>query len=120
MPVEHAWPQPPYPTRPEPFGRLTPTDPDINPHLDPAARARVEKRLLAARSNGVFTPPSQARENIMLPGQFGGANWGASAADPTTGMLYVRTGHHPTIHQLSELDPARQPGNDGNANLGRE
>ena len=43
----------------------------------------------------------------MLPGQFGGANWGASAADPATGMLYVRTGHHPTIHQLTEFDPAR-------------
>ena len=120
MPGEHAWPTQPFPTRPEPFGRLTFTADDINPHLDSAARAAVEKRLRAARSDGVFTPPSEARENIMLPGQFGGANWGATAADPTTGMLYVRTGHHPTIHRLSEFDPARQPGNVGTASLGRE
>jgi quinoprotein glucose dehydrogenase len=120
MPGEHAWPTQPFPTRPEPFGRLTFTANDINPHLDPASRARVEKRFLAARSDGVFTPPSTARENIMLPGQFGGANWGASAADPTTGMLFVRTLHHATIHQLSEFDPARERGNAVDPNRGRE
>ena len=54
----------------------------------------------------------------MLPGQFGGANWGASAADPATGMLYVRTRHHPTIHRLTEFDPARERGNAADAQSG--
>jgi quinoprotein glucose dehydrogenase len=120
MPGEHAWPTQPFPTRPAPFGRQTFTANDINPHLDAAARASVEQRFLAARSDGVFTPPSDARENIMLPGQFGGANWGATAADPTTGMLFVRTGHHPTIHRLTAFDPTRQPGNAGDVTLGRD
>ena len=120
MPGEHAWPTQPFPTKPEPFGRLTFTAKDINPHLDPTSRASVEKRFLAARSDGVFTPPSESRESIMLPGQFGGANWGASAADPATGMLYVRTLHHPTIHQLTEFDPARERGAPADPNRGRE
>ena len=115
MPGEHAWPTQPFPTKPEAFGRLTFTAADLNPYLDPASRASVEKRFLAARSDGVFTPPSESRESIMLPGQFGGANWGAGAADPATGMLYVRTLHHPTIHQLTEFDPSeRTAAGDGN------
>ncbi len=120
MPGEHAWPTQPFPTKPEPFGRLSFTADDLNPHLDPASRASVEKRFLAARRDGVFTPPSEARESIMLPGQFGGANWGAGAADPATGMLYVRTLHHPTIHRLTEFDPARERGNAADGNRGRE
>jgi quinoprotein glucose dehydrogenase len=120
MPGEHAWPTQPFPTRPEPFARQTFTVDDINPHLDATARANVRQRFLAARSDCVFTPPSEARENIMLPGQFGGANWGASAADPTTGMLYVRSLHHPTIHRLTEFDPARQPGAAPTAAVGKD
>jgi quinoprotein glucose dehydrogenase len=120
MPGEQAWPTQPFPTRPEPYGRLTFTVDDINPHLDPETRASVRTRFLAARSDGVFTPPSEARENIMLPGQFGGANWGASAADPTSGMLYVRSLHHPTIHRLTEFDPSRQPAAAASADAGRE
>jgi quinoprotein glucose dehydrogenase len=118
MPGEHAWPTQPFPTRPEPFGRSTFTADDINPYLDPAARATVQKRFLAARHDGLFTPPSVDREHIMLPGQFGGANWGASAADPATGMLYVRNGTHPTIHQLREFDPTPRRASD-EPNLGR-
>jgi quinoprotein glucose dehydrogenase len=120
MPGEHAWPTQPFPTRPEPFGRLTFTATDLNPYLEPQDRANVEKRFLAARSDGVFTPPSTVRENVMLPGQFGGANWGASAADPTTGRLYVRALHHATIHKLTEFDPTRQAGPAVSADAGRE
>jgi quinoprotein glucose dehydrogenase len=120
MPGEHAWPTQPFPTRPEPFARLTFAARDVNPHLDAASRARVEQRFLAARSDGVFTPPSTRRENIMLPGQFGGANWGAGAADPTTGMLYVRSLNYPTIHQLTAFDPARQPGAAASADVGKD
>jgi quinoprotein glucose dehydrogenase len=120
VPGEHAWPTQPFPTKPEPFGRLTFTADDINPYLEPDERAKVRERFLAARNDGLFTPPTLDREWVMLPGQFGGANWGGSAADPTTGMLYVRTGHHPTIHQLREFDPATQASGGAGANRGRE
>jgi quinoprotein glucose dehydrogenase len=117
---EQAWPTQPFPTKPAPFGRLTFTGKDLNPHLDAEIAASLQKRFLAARSDGVFTPPAIDRETIMMPGQFGGANWGASAADPVTGMLYVRTGHYPTVHQLTAFDPARPRGNAPSATLGRD
>jgi quinoprotein glucose dehydrogenase len=120
VPGEHASPTQPFPSKPEPFGRLTFTVDDINPYLEPEQRARVRERLLAARNDGLFTPPTVDREFVLLPGQFGGANWGGSAADPTTGMLYVRTGHHPTIHQLREFDPNAQTGGGSGPDRGRE
>ena len=102
VPGEESWPTQPFPTRPEPFGRSTFTPDDINPYLDADERSKVRERLLATRNDGLFTPQSLEREVAMLPGQFGGTNWGGGAADPATGMLYVRTSHHPTIHQLRE------------------
>src|SRR6185503_11613852 len=39
--------------------------------------------------------------------ELGGANWGGSAADPTTGMLYVRAANQPGFHTL------REPGRGG-------
>jgi quinoprotein glucose dehydrogenase len=107
---EESWPTQPFPTRPAPFGRLQFTLAEINPYLDPQERDSIVKRFLAARNEGVFTPHALDREQIAIPGQFGGANWGGSAADPTTGMLYVRTTHHPTIHQLRVFDPDEREG----------
>jgi quinoprotein glucose dehydrogenase len=110
VPGEEAWPTQPFPTQPAPFARLAFKPDDINPHLTAQEKEQVVARLVAARNEGVFTPPTLDREQIILPGQFGGANWGASAADPTTGMLYVRTTDHPTIHRLREFDPNERSG----------
>jgi quinoprotein glucose dehydrogenase len=65
----------------------------------------LKRVLLAARHEGIFTPPTLTREWVMTPGQLGGANFGATAADPETGMVYVRSEDLPTIHQLREWDP---------------
>ncbi|MPZ21496.1 MAG: PQQ-binding-like beta-propeller repeat protein [Luteitalea sp.] len=105
VPGEKAWPTQPFPTKPPPFARQEFKEDDINPYLDPKDKEAVHKRFLAARAGRVFTPQLLDREQIMMPGQFGGANFGGSAADPETGFLYVRTTDHPTIHQLREFDP---------------
>jgi quinoprotein glucose dehydrogenase len=55
--------------------------------------------LQNARNEGIFTPQTLTREQISVPGEFGGSNWGGSAADPTTGMLYVRSSDQPAIQQ---------------------
>jgi glucose dehydrogenase len=112
VPGEHAWPTQPFPLRPAPFARQSFTREEINPHLGPEEKARVLERFLAAANEGLFTPLALGREQFTMPGQFGGGNWGASAADPTTGMLYVRTIDQPTISELREFDPnepANQP-----------
>jgi glucose dehydrogenase len=100
VPGEESWPTQPFPTKPEPFARLKFDINDINPHVDAAEQQRLRERLAKARNEGIFTPQSLDREQISIPGELGGSNWGGAAADPTTGMLYVRTADQPAIHRL--------------------
>ena len=102
VPGEETWPTQPFPTHPRPFARLSFGIDDINPYLDDAERARLRGIVLNARNEGVFTPQTLTRDQISTPGEFGGSNWGGSAGDPTTGMLYVRTSDQPALHRLRE------------------
>jgi quinoprotein glucose dehydrogenase len=111
VPGEETWPTQPYPINPPPFARQTFTADDINPHLDEAERQRLKVLLQNARNEGLFTPQTLTRDQISIPGEFGGSNWGGSAADPTTGMLYVRSSDQPAIHRLREPgDPRYEEG----------
>ena len=108
MPGEQSWPTQPFPTKPAPFARQKFTVNDINPYLDDAEKERLRKILLNARNEGIFTPPTSTRNQIAVPGENGGANWGSAAADPQTGMLYVRSFDAPTIHKLTQNRPVRR------------
>jgi quinoprotein glucose dehydrogenase len=48
-------------------------------------------------------------DQISIPGELGGSNWGGAAADPTTGILYVRTADQPGIHKLREANLNETP-----------
>ncbi|OLC40800.1 MAG: hypothetical protein AUH43_25745 [Acidobacteria bacterium 13_1_40CM_65_14] len=102
VPGESAWPTQPFPTNPRPFARLSFGVDDINPHLDEAERARLRVILQNARNEGVFTPQTVTRDQISVPGEFGGSNWGGAAGDPATGMLYVRSSDQPALHRLRD------------------
>lgn len=102
VPGEQAWPTQPFPTNPPPFARQRFAADEINPHLDEAEQQRLRVILQNARNEGLFTPQTLTREQISIPGEFGGSNWGGSAADPTTGMLYVRASNQPALHRLRE------------------
>src|SRR6185312_15384518 len=91
----------------QPFARQQFTVNDINPYLEPAEKARVHDILSNARSEGIFTPPAYKRDQIGVPGENGGANQGSTAADPTTGMMYVKSYDLPTIHAMTETQPVR-------------
>jgi quinoprotein glucose dehydrogenase len=106
VPGEQAWPTQPFPTTPPPFSRHSFAPEDVNPYADADEAARLKSTLKAARYEGIFTPPTLTRQFVVLPGQFGGANFGAMAGDPETGMVYVRAEDLPTIHQLKVWDPA--------------
>ena len=103
-PGEQAWPTQPFTTTPPPFSRQAFSPDDVNPHVDAAEREALTQRLSKARNEGIFTPPTSTREFIVVPGQHGGANFGATAGDPETGMVYVRAIDAPTIHQLRPWD----------------
>jgi quinoprotein glucose dehydrogenase len=100
VPGEESWPTQPFPTHVPPFARLKFGVEDINPHLDEAEKQRLREIVQNARNEGLFTPQTLTRDQISMPGELGGANWGGSAADPTTGMLYVRSADQPAIHRL--------------------
>jgi glucose dehydrogenase len=102
VPGEESWPTQPFPTKPEPFARLKFDLNDINPHVDAEEQQRLRDILSKARNEGVFTPQTFDRDQISIPGELGGSNWGGAAADPTTGTLYVRTADQPAIHRLRE------------------
>ncbi|HUK15492.1 MAG TPA: PQQ-binding-like beta-propeller repeat protein [Bryobacteraceae bacterium] len=108
VPGEESWPTQPFPTRPPPFTRQKFTLDDINPYVDDAEKARLRDLLLHARNEGIFTPPA-THNTIDMPGELGGCNWGGAAADPATGMLYVRSNDAPTLHILSERQRVRLP-----------
>jgi quinoprotein glucose dehydrogenase len=109
VPGEESWPTQPFPTNPPPFARLKMGVDDINPYLDEAEKQRLRGILQNARNEGLFTPLTLDRDQISIPGELGGSNWGGSAADPTTGMLYVRSADQPGFHRL------RVPSATGNA-----
>jgi quinoprotein glucose dehydrogenase len=112
VPGEESWPTQPFPTRPPPFARLKFSPDDINPYVDEKERAQLREVLMAARNEGIFTPQTLGRNQISIPGELGGSNWGGSAADPTTGMLYVRSADQPGFHTL-QPPGARGAGNGG-------
>jgi glucose dehydrogenase len=109
VPGEESYPTQPFPTKPPPFARLKLDINDINPYLDAQEKERLRGILKNARNEGLFTPQSLTRDQISIPGELGGSNWGGAAADPTTGMLYVRTADQPGIHKLREANLNETP-----------
>jgi quinoprotein glucose dehydrogenase len=109
MPGEESWPTQPFVTVLPPFARQQKFAlEDVNPYLDPAEKARIREIVANARNEGIFTPVTQKGNQISVPGEFGGANQGSTAADPTTGMLYVKEYDLPTIHEMTKTPPVRQ------------
>ncbi len=100
MPGEQVWPTQPFPSQPPPFARQSFTANDLSPFIeDPAERARLRDEILSARNEGLFTPPG-LRNTVEMPGNNGGANWGAAAVDPTDGMFYVVSKDLPAMLKL--------------------
>jgi quinoprotein glucose dehydrogenase len=100
---ERAWPTQPSPAKPPPFARQSFGEADATT-LSPAARAAVLARLRRARSGGQFVPPS-TQGTVIFPGFDGGAEWGGSAFDPETRLLYVNANEMPWILEMRELPP---------------
>lgn len=107
VPGEESWPTQPFPTKPPPYARQRFSVDDINPYVDDEEKARLREIVRNANNLGLFTPQALGRDTIEAPGQLGGSNWGGTAADPQTGMLYVRTIDGPSSAKLSERSPMR-------------
>jgi quinoprotein glucose dehydrogenase len=105
VPGEEASPTQPFPTAPPPFARQKFNADEVNQYIaDASERAKWRDIVLSARNEGLFTPPG-FRNTIEMPGNSGGANWGASAIDPATGMMYVESKDSPTMLKLEGKPP---------------
>ncbi|HEX5170002.1 MAG TPA: PQQ-binding-like beta-propeller repeat protein [Cyclobacteriaceae bacterium] len=102
MPDEKSWPTQPIPAVVPSFTRHELTRETLNPYFSEEEKTEWSKRIDSARS-GLFIPPSDKYETIMVPGALGGANYGNTAADPDKGMVYILTQEYPSIYRLEKI-----------------
>lgn len=91
---EQVWPTQPYPTRPEPFVRQEMSEEDINPFVPEEEQEALRRQLQSLHSDHMFDPPS-LEGTLVFPGFDGGSEWGGTAFDPETGILYVNSNEVP-------------------------
>jgi quinoprotein glucose dehydrogenase len=70
MPGEKSWPTQPIPTVVPSFTRHEVTKEMLNPYYTEEEKKKWYKRIDSAKS-GLFVPPSDKYETIMLPGRIG-------------------------------------------------
>ena len=96
----------PFPVRPAPFARQRLTK-DMVTARTPEARAWALKEFARFRSGGPFLPLAVGRPTVVFPGFDGGAEWGGSAFDPATGLLYVNANDIAWTGELAPDDAGR-------------
>jgi quinoprotein glucose dehydrogenase len=98
---ERTSPTQPIPLRPLPFARQRLTA-DMLTTRTPEAHAAAAEAFASFRSDGQFVPLSVGKDTIVFPGFDGGAEWGGSAFDPETGLLYVNANEMAWTGALAE------------------
>ena len=92
------------PTRPVPFARQRLTQ-DMLTKRTPEMHAWALDQFRKLRNAGQFLPFAVDQETVIFPGFDGGAEWGGSAFDPETGILYVNANEMPWRSSLAENKP---------------
>lgn len=88
VPGEVASETQPLPVKPRPFARQRLTDQMLTTRTPEAHKWAVDQ-LATFRSDGQFLPLAVGKPTVFFPGFDGGAEWGGSAVDPATAILYV-------------------------------
>jgi quinoprotein glucose dehydrogenase len=90
IPGEVASQEQPLPTKPAPFARQFLTE-DLLTNRTPEVHQWALDQFHRFRSEGQFVPFSVGRDTVIFPGFDGGAEWGGSAFDPDSAILYVNS-----------------------------
>ena len=98
VPGEEASPTQPFPTLPKAVVPRKLTKEDAF-GLSPADRDACSRLIGAARSEGLFTPPS-LEGTIAFPGNAGGMNWSGMSYDAKRGLLITNTNRIATLVKL--------------------
>ncbi len=108
IPGEVAAQQQCLPTKPAPYARQLLTA-DLLTNRTPEVHQWALDQFKAVRSEGQFVPFGVGRDTIIFPGFDGGAEWGGSAADPETGILYVNANEMAWAASLGENTAQNTP-----------
>ncbi len=106
VPGEHSAETQVLPTKPAPFARQLLTA-EMLSQRTPAIHQWALAQFKTFRSEGQFTPLGTDREVVVFPGFDGGAEWGGSAFDPETGLLYVNANDVAWTSSLRQNDVGR-------------
>lgn len=87
-PGEKASPTQPVPLLPAPYARQLLTA-DMLTTRTPESHAWAVEQFKTFISNGIFVPFSVDKQTVVFPGFDGGAEWGGSAVDIKTGVIYI-------------------------------
>jgi quinoprotein glucose dehydrogenase len=109
VPGEVAAATQPLPLMPEPFARQRLTE-HLLTDRTPQAHAWALEQFKTYRSGGQFIPIALDKPTAILPGLWGGGEWGGPAVDPTTGILYVNSNEMVWTEMLVPNKPAGSPG----------
>jgi quinoprotein glucose dehydrogenase len=101
VPGEVAASTQPLPIKPAPFARQMLTE-DLLSTRTPEVHAWALEQFRKFRSEGQFVPLSVGQETVIFPGFDGGAEWGGSAFDPETSLLYVNANDLAWTSSLAE------------------
>jgi len=101
VPGEIASRTQPIPLSPAPYARQKLTA-DMLTTRTPAAHAWAVEQFRTFRSEGLFVPFAVDKQTINFPGFDGGAEWGGSAVDPRSGVLYLNANDLPWTGGLTE------------------
>jgi quinoprotein glucose dehydrogenase len=88
VPGEVASTEQTVPLKPAPISRQLLTE-DLLTNRSPEAHEYALKKFRTFISNGMYMPNSVGKDTVMFPGFDGGAEWGGSAFDPATHILYL-------------------------------
>src|SRR3569623_540409 len=80
----------PVPSLPAPYARQKLTSQMLSART-PIVREWVQQRFKTFNSQGPYAPMKISQPTVVMPGFDGGAEWGGSAADPETGILYLNS-----------------------------
>ncbi len=116
VPGEKAWPTQPRPLFPAPFARQYLTS-DMLTNRTPEAHAFAEQKFKGFRSAGQFVPFSVDKQTVVFPGFDGGAEWGGSAVDIQTGVIYINANEMAWTGGLTAKKTGLGPGAEAYDNL---
>lgn len=101
---EETWPTQPFPTKPLPFSGQHLTQENIT-NISKESHNYIAGILNNVRTGEQFIPPSR-EGTVIYPGFDGGGEWGGSAYDPGSDILYVNANEMAWILTMVDIKPS--------------